>query len=352
MPENSFVEIEDHPIGQGWPTFIIAEMSANHHQDFDRARRIIDAAASAGADAIKLQTYTPDTITIDCDEQHFWVGQGTLWEGQTLYDLYESAAMPWSWHPELQRHARDRGLLLFSTPFDPTAVNFLAELDVPAYKVASFEIVDLPLIKHIAEQAKPVIISTGMASLAEIDQAVRTVRDAGNDQLVLLKCTSAYPAPADEANLSTIPHLAESFGLPAGLSDHTMGCTTSVAAVALGATMIEKHLTLSRDHDGPDSAFSMEPAEFKEMVRAIRRTEQLIGDVRYGLTPEQTSNRDFRRSLFVVEDVEAGEVLTPENVRSIRPGQGLHPRFLPDVLGRRAGRNLRRGTPLSWALVR
>lgn len=352
MGRNSGFEIGDCRIGTGEPAFIVAEMSANHHQDFDRARRIIDAAAAAGADAIKVQTYTPDTITIDCDEEHFWIGQGTLWEGQTLYELYESAAMPWGWHDALQQHAQRRGLVFFSTPFDMTAVDFLADLNVPAYKISSFELVDLPLLKYIAEQKKPVILSTGMASLAEVDRAVRTIREAGNEQLILLKCTSAYPAPIEEANLRTIRHLAQSFGVPAGLSDHTLGSTAPVAAVVLGAAVIEKHLTLSRDKDGPDSAFSMEPRGFKAMVDAIRRAEQSMGDICYGLTEGQKKNRRLRRSLFIVDDVEAGEPLTPRNTRSIRPGHGLHPRYFSEVVGRRAARNLRRGTPLSWELVR
>jgi N-acetylneuraminate synthase len=344
------IDVNDREIGPDYPSYVIAEMSANHNQDFDRAVKIIEAAAEAGAAAIKLQTYTPDTLTIDCDYEHFRIEEG-LWEGRTLYDLYEEAYMPWEWQPKLQQVANDLGLDFFSTAYDETAVDFLEELDVPVYKVASFELVDLPLLRRIAQTRKPIILSTGMATLAEIDEAVRTIREAGGEQLALLKCTSAYPAPPEEMNLRTIPHLAEAFGVPTGLSDHTLGIAVPVAAVALGACIVEKHFTLSRDEPGPDSAFSLEPQEFKEMVEAIRVAEKALGEVSYEVTEREQESRVFRRSLFVVEDMEAGEKFTEENVRSIRPGYGLPPRYLGKVLGRRAVQDTENGTSLSWDIV-
>ena len=346
-----FIEISSKRIGSGYPTYIIAEMSANHNQDFDQAVKIIEAAKEAGADAIKLQTYTPDTLTIDCDNEYFCIGKGTIWEGRNLYDLYGEAYTPWDWQPRLKEMAVDLGLDLFSTPFDHTAVDFLEQMDVPAYKIASFEIVDLPLIRRIAQTGKPIIMSTGMATLAETDEAVRMAREAGATQIALLKCTSAYPAPPEEMNLRAIPHLAQAFDVPVGLSDHTLGIAVPVAAVALGACIVEKHFTLSRDVPGPDSAFSLEPQEFREMVEAVRVAEQAVGTVRYDVTEREQASRVFRRSLFVVQDIKAGEVFTEENVHSIRPGYGLHTRYLDNVLGRRAARDIQRGTPLSWDLV-
>lgn len=345
------IEINGRQVGPGHPCYIIAEMSANHNQDLDQARRIIEAAAKAGADAIKLQTYTPDTLTIDSDKEYFRVGEGTLWEGRTLHDLYAEAMTPWEWHAELKELAEEMGLDFFSTPFDDSAVDFLEDLGVGVHKVASFEIVHLPLLAKIASTGKPIIMSTGMATLAEIDDAVRTIRDAGGDQLVLLKCTSAYPAPPEEANLRTISHLAEAFGVPTGLSDHTMGTAVPVAAVAMGACVIEKHMTLSRDVDGPDSAFSLEPSEFAQMVEAVRTAEKALGRVTYELTEKQRRSVDFRRSLFVVEDVQAGEELSRENVRVIRPGHGLPPKHLEEVLGRKAAKAIERGTPVDWSLL-
>lgn len=345
------IEISSRHIGPGYPTYIIAEMSANHNQDFDRAVKIIEAAKETGADAIKLQTYTPDTLTIDCDNEYFCIGKGTIWEGRNLYDLYGEAYTPWEWQPKLKDLANDLGLAFFSTPFDHTAVDFLEQMDVPAYKVASFEIVDLPLIRRIAQTGKPIIMSTGMATLAEIDEAVRTIREVGGEQLALLKCTSAYPASPEEMNLCTIPHLAKAFNVPVGLSDHTLGIAVPVAAVALGACVVEKHFTLSRDVPGPDSVFSLEPHEFKAMVDAIRIAEKALGEVRYEVTEREEASRIFRRSLFVVQDVGVGEMFTEENVRSIRPGYGLHTRYLDQVLGRRAARDIERGTPLSWDIV-
>ncbi|HEC35431.1 MAG TPA: pseudaminic acid synthase [Anaerolineae bacterium] len=347
----SMFEINGRRIEQTEPTYIIAEMSANHHQSFEKAVALIEKAKEIGADAIKIQTYTPDTLTINVDSDLFRHGKGSLWEGRTLYDLYEEAYMPWDWQPKLKQVANDLGLDFFSTAYDETAVDFLEELDVPAYKIASFEIVGLPLIRRIAQTGKPIIMSTGMATLAEIDEAVRTVREAGCNQLALLKCTSAYPAPPEEMNLRTIPHLAEAFDVPVGLSDHTLGIAVPVAAVALGACIVEKHFTLSRDVPGPDSAFSLEPHEFKAMVEAIRVAEKALGEVRYEVTEREQASRVFRRSLFVVRDMKAGEVFTGENVRSIRPGYGLHTRYLGEVLGRRAARDIERGTPLSWELI-
>jgi N-acetylneuraminate synthase len=348
---SQFIEINDRRIGPGYPTYIVAEMSANHNQRFEKAVEIVKAAKEAGADAVKLQTYTPDTMTIDCDKEHFHIGEGTIWEGRNLYDLYEEAYTPWDWQPRLKDIANDLGLDLFSTPFDKTAVDFLEGMDVPVYKIASFENVDLPLLRKMAQTGKPIIMSTGMATLAEIDEAVRTVREVGGEQLALLKCTSAYPAPPEEMNLRTIPHLAEAFGVPTGLSDHTLGIAAPVAAVALGACIVEKHFTLSRDEPGPDSAFSLEPQEFKAMVEAVRTAEKALGQVHYAVGEREASSRVFRRSLFIVEDMEDGEVFTSKNVRSIRPGYGLHTRHLDDVIGRCATQAIERGTPLTWELV-
>ena len=343
--------IGDRHIGVDAPAYLIAELSANHNQNFDEALRLIRAAYDAGADAIKLQTYTPDTITIQSDLPPFRVGGGTLWDGRNLYDLYGEAYTPWDWQPKLKQAANDLGMDLFSTPFDPTAVDFLEQMGVPAYKVASFEIVDLPLIQKIARTGKPMIISTGMATLGEIEDAVQAARGAGTTQIALLKCTSGYPAPPEEMNLRTIPHLAAAFGVPVGLSDHTLGIAVPVAAVALGAAIIEKHFTMSRAVPGPDSAFSLEPHEFTAMVEAIRTAERALGQVHYGVSERETASKVFRRSLFVVQDITAGEVFTEANVRSIRPSHGLPPKHLPEVLGRHAAKDIERGTPLSWDLV-
>jgi N-acetylneuraminate synthase len=351
MIRNSGIELKGRRISSAEPVFIVAELSANHRQQFDEAVELIRKAKEAGADAIKLQTYTPDTLTIQSDGPGFRIGGGTLWDGKTLYDLYAEAYMPWEWQPELKKVADDLGIDLFSTPYDKTAVDFLEEMGVPAYKVASFEIVDTPLIEYIASKGKPIIISTGMATLTEIDEAVGAARGAGATQIALLKCTSAYPASPAEMNLRTIPHLAEAFGVPVGLSDHTLGIAVPVAAVALGACIIEKHFTLSRSTPSPDSAFSLEPQEFKAMVEAIRTAEKALGKVGYETGEQEARSRVFRRSLFVVRDIRAGEVFTEEHVRCIRPGYGLHPRHLRDVLGRSAAQDIQRGTPLSWELV-
>jgi N-acetylneuraminate synthase len=346
------MKIGNKQIGsKGDSVYIIAELSANHNQNIDQARELIKSAQEAGADAVKLQTYTADTLTLKSNNEYFRIGKGTLWEGKTLYDLYTEASTPWDWHEELKNYAQQLGLHFFSTPFDSTAIEFLEELDVPAYKVASFEIIDIPLIQKIARTKKPVILSTGMASVAEIYDAVTAIREEGNEQIALLKCTSAYPARADDMNLKTIPHMSDLFGVPVGISDHTLGTTVPVAAVALGACIVEKHLTLSRNIPGPDSAFSLEPHEFKAMVEAIRVTEKSLGSVSYSISEEEQSSKVFRRSLFVVKDMVAGETFTPENLRSIRPGYGLPPKNIDAILGRNARVNISRGTPMKWDLV-
>jgi N-acetylneuraminate synthase len=342
------LNINGREIGPGHPVYVIAELSANHGQDYEQAARIVRAMKAAGADAVKVQTYTPDTLTIQSDKEYFQIRGGTLWDGRTLYDLYREAHMPWEWQPRLQALAVELGLDFFSTPFDPTAVAFLEGKKVPAYKIASFELVDLPLIRAVAHTGKPLIMSTGGASGEEIAEAVEAARAAGCAQLALLKCTSAYPALPEEMNLRTIPDLAARLGVVAGLSDHTLGTTVPVAAVSLGACIVEKHFTLSRRVPGPDAAFSLEPEEFKAMVEGIRTTEKALGRVNYGVSADESRSRGFRRSLFVVKDVKAGEVFTGENVRSIRPAHGLHTRHLPEVLGRKAAQDLERGTPLRW----
>lgn len=345
------VQIGKRRIGAGQPTYVIAEMSANHGQSFETAIKIIRAAKDAGADAVKLQTYTPETMTIASDREEFRIGGGTIWDGRNLHDLYAEAWTPWEWQPKLKKAAEELGMDCFSSAFDSTAVDFLEEMGVPAHKVASFELVDLPLIQRMSRTGKPLILSTGMATVEEIEEAMQSARDAGATQIALLKCTSAYPAPAEEMNLRTIPEMARRFEVPVGLSDHTMGITAPVAAVALGACMIEKHLTLSRSTPGPDSAFSLEPHEFKAMVDAVRTAEQALGEVQFGLSGKEEASRAFRRSLFVVKDVKPGEIFTAKNVRSIRPGYGLHTRHLNAVLGKRAAREIKRGTPLSWECV-
>jgi len=346
-----FIEVNQRRIGSGYPTYIIAEMSANHNQDYNEAVKIIEAAKASGADAVKLQTYTPDTMTINVDNEYFRI-KGTPWDGRTLYGLYGEAYTPWEWQQKLKMIANKMGLDLFSTPFDATAIDFLEAMNVPAYKVASFENVDIPLLRRISKTGKPVIMSTGMASLAEVDEAVRTFRKAGNNKLALLKCISAYPAPPEEMNLRTIPHMAEAFDVPAGLSDHSLSGAVPVSAVALGACIIEKHFTLSRAIPGPDSAFSLEPEEFKTMVDAVRTTEKALGKVDYGAGENELGMRAYRRSLFVVQDVKKGEMFTTENIRSIRPGHGLHTRHLEEAIGRYASCNIQRGTPLKWNLTK
>lgn len=345
-------KINHRSIGPGYPVYIVAEISANHHQDFDQAVKLIEAAKDTGADAVKLQTYTPDTITIDSEADYFKTGKGTLWEGRSLYDLYGEAFTPWKWQPKLKKIADEIEIDLFSTPFDHTAVDFLEKMDVPAYKIASFEIVDIPMIKKIAKTGKPVILSTGMANLAEIDEAVGVIRSTGNEQLALLKCTSSYPALPEDMNLATIPHMAAAFDLIVGLSDHTLDIAVPVAAVTLGASIIEKHLTLSRSIPGPDSTFSLEPPELNAMVKAVRAAEKAIGKIHYGISKTEEVSRIYRKSLFAVQDIKANDIFSAKNVSSIRPGYGLHPRYFYEVLGKQAKQNIKRGTPLSWNLVK
>ena len=348
----SAITIAGRRIGSGEPCYIVAELSGNHHHRFERAVELVRAAKACGADAVKLQTYTPDTITIDCDNPHFTIGAGTLWEGRKLHDLYGEAYTPWEWHAPLKELAESLGMHCFSSPFDASAVDFLEGLAVPAYKIASFELVDLPLIRRVARTGKPMILSTGMASLAEIDEAVRTARAAGAREIALLACSSAYPAPPEAINLRRIPDLAARFDVVAGLSDHTLGTAVPIGAVAAGACLIEKHFCLSRGEPGPDSAFSLEPSEFTALVGAVRTVEKAMGRAEYGTSHAEQASQVFRRSLFVVKDVKAGERFTPESVRSIRPGNGLHTRHLDEVIGRAATRDIARGTPLSWDLVR
>jgi len=344
------ITIQGKKIGGANPVYIIAELSANHNQSFDKAVQLIRAAKNAGADAVKLQTYTADTITIACDRPEFRI-QGTLWNGRTLHDLYGEAYTPWEWQPKLKQIANDLGLDLFSSPFDASAVDFLESMGVPAYKLASFELVDIPLIEKMARTGKPLIISTGMATVEEIEEAVLAARRAGATQIALLKCTSSYPAPPEEMNLRTIPELSRRFDVPCGLSDHSMTVAVPIAAVALGACIIEKHLTLSRSEPGPDSAFSLEPQEFKQMVDAVRTAQKALGGVHFGVSEKEASSRVFRRSLYAVQDIKRGELFTTANVRSIRPAHGLHTRHLHEILGRRAACDLARGTPLTWEAV-
>jgi len=347
----SQLKISGRRIGRGESCYIIAELSANHGQSFDKALEVVRAAKAAGADAIKLQTYTADTLTLDCRRPEFLVGQGSIWEGKNLHDLYAEAYTPWEWQPELMAEAGKLGMHCFSTPFDNTAVDFLEALDVPAHKIASFELVDTELLKKVAATGKPVIMSTGMASLEEIREAVQTLRESGCAQLALLKCTSAYPSLPEDMNLRTIPDMAEAFELPIGLSDHTLGVAVPIAAVALGACIVEKHLTIRRSDGGPDSAFSLEPEEFRTMVEAVRMAEKALGKVSYEISEKEQASRAFRRSLFVVKDVKAGEEFTRENIRSIRPGHGLPVKELASVLGRRAQRDIERGSPLAPAMI-
>lgn len=348
---NNIIEIDGIKIGEGQRTFIIAEMSANHLQDFDRAVEIIKKAKWAGADAIKLQTYTPDTITIDCDNKYFQINNGSIWDGTTLHKLYQEAYTPWDWQPKLKEIAEKEGLVFFSSPFDFTSVDFLEEMNVPAYKIASFEINDIPFIEYIASKGKPVIISTGIARMSDIQDAIDACKRMGNENVAFLKCTSAYPSPVEEINLNTIPNMKETFEVITGLSDHTMGTVVSTGAVALGAKIIEKHLTLRREDGGADSKFSMEPEEFKEMVDSIRTIEKALGKVSYDLSDKQKKSREHSRSLFVVKDIKAGEKFTHENVKSIRPGYGLETKYIKDIIGKSATENIEKGTPMSWRLI-
>lgn len=348
---NKIININNMRIGEGQKTFIIAEMSANHNQDFGRAVEIIKAAKEAGADAIKLQTYTPDTITFNSDNEYFQIKQGTIWDGTTLHKLYETAYTPWEWQPKLKKIAEEEGLICFSSPFDNTAVDFLEEMEVPAYKIASFELTDIPFIEYIASKGKPVIMSTGIAEIGEIYAAVEACRRQGNENVILLKCSSSYPSPLEDINLKTIPNMRETFNCSVGLSDHTMGYSVSTAAVALGASVIEKHFTLSRSDGGPDSAFSMEPEEFRSMVKSIREVEKALGTVTYELTEKQRNSRQHSRSLFVVKDIKKDEKFTSENVRSIRPAFGLKTKYTNEVMGKKARKDIKSGTPMDWSLI-
>jgi len=347
----SQIKIGGRSVGVGAPAYIVAELSANHNQSVEQAVRIIQAAKNAGADAVKLQTYTADTITMRSEKEYFRITGGTLWDGRILHDLYQEAFTPWEWQPKLKQVAEDLGMHLFSSAFDESAVGFLEEMNVPAHKVASFELVDVGLIRKMSRTGKPLIMSTGMASEAEIAEAVQAALGAGAIGIVLLKCTSAYPALPEESNLLAIPELARRFDCPAGLSDHTMGVAVPVAAVALGACIIEKHICLKRSDGGPDSAFSLEPEEFKAMVDAVRTAEKALGSPLFGPSKVEANSLRFRRSLFVVEDVKRGEMFTRKNVRSIRPADGLHPRHLDEILGQRAACHIERGTPLCWTMV-
>lgn len=344
-------KIGNKEIGEDSPAFIIAELSANHMNDFDIAVKTIEAIAESGADAVKFQTFTPDTITLNCDNEYFHIKQGTVWDGQLLYDLYEDAYMPWDWQPKLKKIAEDLGLIVFSSPFDKTSVDFLEDMDVPAYKIASFEITDIPLIKYVASKNKPIIISTGIAEKEDIELAIETCLKEGNDKIAILKCTSSYPAPYEEINLKTINDMEKKFNTTVGLSDHTLGDEIAIAAVTLGAKIIEKHFILNKKLGGPDCEFSMEPQEFKKMVTAIRNTEKALGTVSYNLSDKTRKNREFSRSLFVVKDIKKGELITEENVRSVRPGFGLHPKYLEEVLGKKAKKDLDKGTPFKRDFV-
>ena len=339
-------KIKNIKIGNNCPVFIIAELSGNHNQSFSIAKKTIKAIKEAGADAVKLQTYTADTITLNSRKKYFLVKDGSVWSGNNLYELYKKAYTPWEWQPKLKKYAEKLGLICFSSPFDHTAVDFLEKMHVPAYKVASYEITDIPLIKYIASKSKPVIISTGIATVDDIKDAIKACRKVGNNQIAILKCISSYPAPIEEINLLTISDIQKKFKVVVGISDHTMGSTASIAACALGAKIVEKHFIFDRNMGGPDSHFSMEPAEFSEMVQAIRDVELALGKVSYELTPEMKKARWNRRSLFIVEDIKKGEVLTEKNVRSIRPGFGLAPKYYSQVLGKKAQQDIKRGSPL------
>ena len=351
MLKKNTISIGNRNIGEGEPTFIIAELSANHNGSLENAKQIIKAASKAGVDAIKLQTYTADTITLDCNNEYFQVIEGTIWEGRTLYDLYQEAHLPWEWHKELIEYAKEQGLICFSSPFDFTAVDFLEELNVPAYKVASFEINDIRLIEYVASKGKPVIISTGVATLGEIQEALDACKRSNNNQIILLKCCSAYPAPMESINLKVIPNMKETFHTVVGLSDHTMGHTVALGAVALGANVVEKHITLDRKAGGVDSSFSMEPDEFFEMVKAIRDMEKALGTITYELTEKQIESTKYKRSLFVCEDIKEGEIFTEKHIKSIRPSNGISTKYYNQFIGKAARYDIKKGTPVSWNMI-
>jgi N-acetylneuraminate synthase len=346
------IRVRNREIGPEFPPLIVAEMSGNHNQSLDRALEIVEAAAKAGAHALKMQTYTADTMTLNLSEGDFFISDpNSLWKGTSLYELYRKAHTPWEWHKPIFERCRQLGMICFSTPFDATAVDFLENSGTPCYKIASFEITDIPLIRKVAATGKPMIISTGMATLAELDEAVRTARGAGCGEIILLKCTSTYPASPDNSNLLTIPHMRELFGIQVGLSDHTLGLGVAVAAVALGATLIEKHFTLRRADGGVDAAFSLEPAEMRELVIETERAWRAMGRIHYGATKEEKKSMIFRRSLYVAKDMKAGEVFTKDNLRALRPGEGLPPKYYEILLGKRVTRNIPKGTPVNWDLI-
>ena len=345
-------KIFDRLVGDGAPCFIIAELSANHLKNFDLAVETIEAIKGSGADAVKFQTYTPETITLDCHNSYFRIDQDNPWKGKFLYQLYEEAYMPWDWQPELKKLAEKLGLVVLSSPFDVTAVDFLEEMDIHAYKIASFEITDLKLIEYVASKGKPVIISTGIAEISDIELAIKACRETDNEQIALLKCSSAYPTPLESLNLKTIPDMAHRFNTVVGLSDHTLELAVPLGSVALGAKIIEKHIILNRKLGGPDASFSLTPEEFSIMVEHTRALEKALGEVKYDLSEKQKESRNLSRSIFVVKDIKEGEAFTNENLKSIRPGFGLHPKHLSKVLGKNASQQISRGTPLKWELVK
>ncbi|SDK04123.1 pseudaminic acid synthase [Sediminibacillus albus] len=343
------VIIENRKIGPGYPPFIIAEMSGNHNQSLDNALKIVEEAAKAGADAVKLQTYTPDTMTIDVDEREFVINDpANLWNGKSLYNLYQEAHTPWEWHEAIFNRCRELDLIVFSSPFDETAVDFLEELDVPCYKIASFENTDMPLLRKVASTGKPVIISTGMATLSELDETIRAVKESGCKDIILLKCTSTYPAPAIDTNIKTIPYMSQVFNSNVGLSDHTQGIGVAIASVALGATVIEKHFTLSREDGGVDSVFSLEPKELRQLVNETNKAWEALGQITFGPSEKEKSSRTRRRSLYITKDIQAGDVFTKENLKAIRPGLGIPPKYYDLVLGKKAQKSAVKGTPLQW----
>lgn len=347
------IAIASKIVGKSHPPFIIAEMSGNHNQSLERALEIVEAAARSGVDAIKLQTYTADTMTLDIETGEFFINDpNSLWQGNSLHKLYQQAYTPWEWHQPIFKRCEELGIIGFSTPFDETAIEFLESLKVPCYKIASFENTDLPLIRRVAQTGKPMIISTGMANICELDETVRAAREAGCQDIILLKCTSTYPASAENSNIATIPHLRDLFNVEAGISDHTLGIGVSVASVAIGASVIEKHFTLSRSDGGVDASFSMEPEEMAQLVVESKRAWQALGQVRYGSTEEEKKSLIFRRSLYIAEDMKAGEILTKENVRAIRPGLGLPPKYLESLLGLAVKKDVKAGTPLSFELLK
>lgn len=346
------IRIQTKKIGPNHPPFIIAEMSGNHNQSLDRALKIVEAAAAAGVHALKIQTYTADTMTLNIDQGEFFISDpNSLWQGKSLYELYQEAYTPWEWHKPIFDRCRELGIIGFSSPFDASAVDFLEELGVPCYKIASYENIDIPLIRKVALTGKPVIISTGMATLSEIDETIRIVRETGCNKVILLKCTSSYPTKPKNSNILTIPHMKDIFQCPIGLSDHTLGIGTSIASVALGAAMIEKHFTLSRADGGVDAAFSLEPAEMKQLVRETKQAWESLGSIYYGPTEEEKKARERRRSLYVVKDIEAGEPFSEENIKAIRPGLGLLPKYYDVFVGKTSKSKIKAGTPLSWELL-